>query len=164
MIVTYVPSVSMGPVNVLLREEPFYEPLPGAGGSTRGADGQLETKILQPGEGDVRSMVDITKVTEQSQSLCYLAEDIMSDEDIPPAERRTKYRAGFEGEEITEKPLVEAAEKALAAAGKPEAYEQLQKDIREMLRSDLWECAALQTLLGPDGDKAGAKTEKDSDL
>jgi C4-dicarboxylate transporter DctM subunit len=163
MVVTYVPSVSMGPVNVLLRGEEFYEPMPGADRSTHGGDG-AETKILAPGEGDVRSMVDITKVTEQSQSLCYLAEDIVGDEDIAPAERRAKYRAGFEGEEITEKPLVEAADKALAAAGKPEAYEQLQKDIREMLRSDLWECAALETLLGPDGDKAGAKPEKDSDL
>jgi hypothetical protein len=159
-----VPSVSLGPVNVLLRGKSFYEPLPSADRSTRGGAGEVQTEVLAPGEGEVRSMVDMTKASGQTQSLRYLAEDILDDENIAPADRRAKWRAGFDGEEITEPQVVEVAEKALVAAGKPEAYAQLATDIHEMLRSELWECAALETLLGPEGDKATAKLEEDDEL
>ena len=163
LIVTYVPSVSLGPVNVLLRGEEFYEPLPGAESVAQGKAGadEIAETILEPGEGEVRSMVDMTKATEQAQSLCYLAEDVLDDDAIAPADRRTKWRAGFEGEDITEKGLVEVVDAALKKAGTTTAYDELQTTIREMLRNDQWSCQALQTLLGPDGDKAGAAPAED---
>lgn len=167
LLVTYVPSISMGPVNVLLRGEAFYEPLPGDDDSTHagGGAGAVEAEILEPGEGKVRSMVDMTKATEQAQSLCYLAEDVLDDDAVAPADRRSKWRAGFESEDITEQGLVEVVDDALKKAGSKDAYDDLQKEIREMLRNEQWACEALGTLLGPEGDKPRAKADaEDSDL
>ena len=70
MIVTYVPSVAVGPVNVLLRDKPFYEPFPeakaGCGGRrchrtiwrrllTRASHAKLPTEEGQAAHGGARS-------------------------------------------------------------------------------------------------------------
>jgi C4-dicarboxylate transporter, DctM subunit len=151
-LVTYVPSISMGPVNVLLRGKPFVEDLPKMGDDgkivrsgaarTDGAEGK------QPGEGDFRSMQDITAVTDQLLSLCFLAEDVLEDEDLDAAQRVEKWKKGLEGEDITEAAVRELADTAIAQAGTPEAYAGLRAEASKLLRLE-WKCPALETLLGP---------------
>ena len=161
-IVTYVPSVAMGPVNALLRGKDFYEPLPGSKAAEEKAAavaaGAGDTKILQAGEGAVRSMGDITEVTQASQDMCYAAEDVLDDDDIKPEDRRKAWRDSFEDEEITEASVIAVADDALKVAGTPEAYIGLQKAIDGRLKNN-WQCKALETLLGPEGDKVIEKKE-----
>ncbi len=176
-IVTYVPSVSLGPVNVLLRDQPFYESLPDADGNKPGASagpvvGSSGEILKEPGEGTVRTMVDITTVTNEMLNMCFLAEDVLGDEDVKPADRIAKWRAGFEDEEIVNPGVIELAERAMEQAGSKEAYVGLQKEVDAILKTG-WKCEALETLLGPaeagadpgdgdevrDGDEEASKSE-----
>ncbi|MBV1862760.1 MAG: TRAP transporter large permease subunit [Nannocystaceae bacterium] len=154
MIVTYVPSVSVGPVNVLLRDKPFYEPFPEAkavdpsvpgGGSLAEA---AATVKLPTEEGKVRTMVEITAISGQLESLCYAAEDVLDDDDIKPADRIQKWQDSFEDEDISSPDVLELAAHAIEKAGTPEAYQSLRKEVDAVLKND-WECEALGTLLGP---------------
>ncbi len=133
-VVTYIPSVSMGPVNVLLRGKEFYEPLPEPGGGRKGAGGLSASgdPILEAGEGEVRSMQDITAMTEQTQSLCYLAEDVLDDE-AAPDKRVQAWLDEFEEEEINNPTVVEWAKAAAAKQGDPAAYTTLIKQVDDAL-------------------------------
>ncbi len=167
MIVTYVPSVAVGPVNVLLRDKPFYEPFPeakpadpsdpaGGGGALASA---AATAKLPTEEGKPRTMAEITVITGQLESLCYAAEDVIDDDDIKPADRVQAWQDSFEEEDISSPDVLELAAHAVEKAGTPEAYATLRKEVDGVLKND-WECEALETLLGPAD--AGAKTEGDA--
>lgn len=159
VIVTYVPTVSLGAVNVLLRDKPMYEPLPEArpagpgGGANGGSLGGREAEGLPSADDDKpRTMVDITADSGQLLSMCFIAEDVVADEDIKPADRVTTWRGLFEDEEVTNPGVIDIADRAIAKAGTPESYEQLRKDVDTVLDTG-WECEALKTILSPAGDK-----------
>jgi C4-dicarboxylate transporter DctM subunit len=168
MVVTYVPSVSVGPVNVLLRDKPFYEPfpearpeVPGEHGSTSLADAAATAK-LPTEEGKPRTMAEITVISGQLESLCYAAEDVIDDEDVKPEDRIDGWKALFEEEEISSPDVLKMADRAIEKAGTPAAYDDLRKEVDAVLKND-WECEALETLLGPadgaakpDGEEEGA--------
>jgi len=167
MVVTYVPSVSVGPVNVLLRDKPFYEPFPEAKPQALAADGEAVSLAdaaanakLPTEEGKVRTMAEITVITGQLESLCYAAEDVIDDDDIKPKDRIKEWQALFEDEDISSPDVLELAAHAIGKAGTPEAYATLRKEVDAVLKND-WECEALETLLGPA--KAAAKPEGEED-
>jgi len=158
-VVTYVPTVSLGAVNVLLRDEPMYEALPEA---RTASDDQFKDPTIagneaaglpSGNEGKPRTMVDITADSEQLLSLCFLAEDVLDDDDIEPAKRVEAWRGGFEDEGITNPGVIEIAERALKVVGTAAAYDQVRKDVDAVLATG-WECEALETILGP-ADGAG---------
>ena len=155
-IVTYVPSVAMGPVNALLRGESFYEPLPERKQKTPD-DPLAGGPASAAPDGKARSMQQISNITAQLQDTCYLAEDILDDEDIEPADRIQAWTDGFEDEEITDPTVLEMANKGAAAAGQPGTYDELKKTAESIVLTD-WDCPALKTLLGPSQEGADAKT------
>jgi len=170
-IVTYVPSIAMGPVNVLLRGEPFYEPFPMSpdeGARTMRADAP---KILKPGEGTgeqrVRSMEEITRITGQLNSMCFAAEDV-ADMDPRPADPLREWLDEFADSGITDPTVLEMANKAAAAAGTPAAYETLDTEAKAILKAPLG-CDPLKELLttskppGPPKPKSEAKADDDDD-
>ena len=156
MVVTYVPSVSVGPVNVLLRDKPFYEPFPEAKPASESDAGKggdqlasaAATAKLPTEEGKPRTMAEITVITGQLESLCYAAEDVIDDDDIKPPDRIKKWQDSFEDEDISSPDVLELAAHAIEKAGTPEAYATLRKEVDGVLKND-WECEALETLLGP---------------
>src|SRR5690606_32153674 len=84
-VVTYVPSLAMGPVNVLLRDEPFYEPLPQVDEQGRVVRPQAErpgaVEIKKPGEATddgqrVLTMEEMPEISEQMYVLCDAAETV----------------------------------------------------------------------------------------
>ncbi len=160
VVVTYVPTVSLGAVNVLLRDKPMYEPLPEARPASAGGDaagggtmGGREAEGLPSADDDKpRTMIDITADSGQLLSMCFVAEDVVADEDIQPADRVKKWRELFEDEEITNPGVIDIADRAIAKAGTPESYEQLRKDVDAVLDTG-WECEALKTILSPAGEK-----------
>ena len=165
-IVTYVPSVSLGPVNVLLRDKPFYEPLPEMTDDGKivkpGQEAGGDLDIKEPGEGDVRSMVDITAATNQLLLLCFSAEDVMDDEDIAPADRLTQWEKLYKEEGVKEAFVLELAQKAASKAGTPEAFTDLQTEVSEILKQK-FECEALKSMLGPQDAAAGGADEDDAE-
>jgi hypothetical protein len=86
----------------------------------------------------------------------------MDDDKIKPADRRKAWRDAFEEDEIVEESVVGVADDALEIAGTPEAYEELRKAIDGRLKNN-WQCEALKTLLGPEGDKAIEKKAGEGD-
>ncbi len=157
-IVTYIPTVSLGAVNVLLRDKPMYESLPeakpasagGPGGGALAVNAADQGLPSGDGEGKPRTMADITADSSQLLSLCFLAEDVLDDEDIAVDARVKAWRDGFEEEEVNNPGVIDIADRAMAKAGTPEAYDQLRKDVDAVLKTG-WECEALKTLLGPAG-------------
>lgn len=168
MIVTYVPSVAVGPVNVLLRDKPFYEPFPDAKPAASPGEasdlGTLadagRTAKLPTEEGKPRTAGEISVITSQLVSLCFVAEDVLDDDDVKPADRVQAWKDLFEDEEINSPDVLELADRASAKAGTSEAYEGLRKEVAAVLKND-WECEALETLLGPA--EAPAKPEDDAE-
>lgn len=160
-IVTYVPTVSLGVVNVLLRDKPMYESLPeakppGESGPAASLGDVASTVKLPTEEGKPRTMVEITVISGQLESLCYAAEDVLDEDDIKPEDRIKEWQNLFEEEEISSPDVLELAAHAVEKAGTPEAYATLRKEVDAVLKND-WECEALETLLGPA--KAAAKPE-----
>lgn len=156
MIVTYVPSVAVGPVNVLLRDKPFYEPFPEAKPMTEQAPGEDLASMAEAGksaklpteEGKPRTAGEITVITNQLLNLCFAAEDVLDDDDVKPADRITAWQGLFEDEGVNSPDVLELAQRAIDKAGTPEAYDGLRKEVDAVLKTD-WECEALETLLGP---------------
>jgi C4-dicarboxylate transporter DctM subunit len=149
-LVTYVPTIAMGPVNAL-RGEDFYEPLPkarGAPGSSGSGVTAEQGDVLAPGEGEVRSMQDITAVTDGLLSLCMVAEEIVGQEDIEPADRVVAWEKEIAGEDITDKAVLALAKAAVAKAGTSQAYAELRTEASTLVKSE-WKCEALEKLLGP---------------
>lgn len=153
-IVTYVPSVAVGPVNVLLRDKPFYSPFPEARpeSETRPAGNSLAdaaaTVKLTKEEGKPRTMAEITAISGQLEDLCYAAEDVIDDDGIKPEDRLEEWQALFEEENISSPDVLELAGRAIEKAGTVEAYEGLREEVDAVLKND-WKCEALETLLGP---------------
>ncbi len=166
MVVTYVPSVSVGPVNVLLRDKPFYEPFPEAAPVDPSAPSQSAGSLAEAAavaklpteEGKPRTMVNITVITGQLQSLCYAAEDVLDADDVKPADRVKKWQDAFEDEGITSPDVLEMAGRAVEKAGTAEAYAGLRKEVDAVLKND-WQCEALGTLLGPAGGDGESEDE-----
>ncbi|MGH1341451.1 MAG: TRAP transporter large permease [Nannocystales bacterium] len=170
MVVTYVPTVSVGPVNVLMRDKPFYEPFPEAKptGSAGGANDLAsladagKTAKLPTEEGKPRTAGEISVITDQLMNLCFAGEDVVADEGVKPADRVQAWQGLFEEEGVTSPDVLELAAHAIEKAGTPDAYATLRKEVDAVLKND-WECEALETLLGPakpakpEGDDADAK-------
>ncbi len=161
-IVTYVPSVSLGPVNVFLRGRDFYEPLP-----QMGEDGEVvrpgavagNPDVNKPGEagasgeGRVLSMQEMTEITEQMFALCDVAEEIVDDE-VPAAERIAKWREGLEDEDVDNDEVLKVV--ALVDELGPAVYPKVTKAATELMKAD-WSCEALDTMLIAEG--GGAQGE-----
>ncbi|MFO0635464.1 MAG: TRAP transporter large permease [Nannocystaceae bacterium] len=162
-IVTYVPTVAMGPVNVILRNEPFYEPLPldrGAAGREGAAVRPDMPVVLAPGEGEgetrVKSMRELTgtneQINEQLLAMCDAAEDVMS-KTPPPADPIKAWLDALPGEGVDNVTVLELAKDAAAHAGTKAAFEELDRTVEARLKT-AWECDDLQAMLDRGG---GAK-------
>lgn len=147
--VTYVPSIAMGPVNVILRNKPFYEPLPtgNAGEPQKRAD---LPEIKKPGEGEGETRVlsmqemtnsDMTEVPEQALTVCEIAENL--DDDVP--DPLTAWLAGVEKQEM-HPAIMGPVKKAVAAAGTPNAFKDLTAEMSVLMNQD-WDCEDLEPIL-----------------
>lgn len=161
-VVTYVPTLAMGPVNVLLRDEPFYEPLP-----ELGADGEIVRpgakrtgpEIKKPGEaaadggGRVLSMEEMTEIGEQMYILCDAAQ-VVVDEELAPGERVARWRAELESEEVANEMVLEVV--ALVDGVGPEVYPKVTKAATDLMKAP-WTCESLEEMLtaGVGGEAAG---------
>jgi len=167
-IVTYVPSLALGPVNVLMRDKPFS-----TGGEMPGSKpkpGEVRADapvILAPGEGKgeqrVRPMAEMTAITTQLLDMCDLAEEI-NDEKPPLPDRPQAWLDSFAGAGVKQPEIVELAKTAAAAAGSPAAYKDLARDATALLKSE-WECEPLEELLAkkPTGPNPPRKISKPED-
>ena len=152
-IVTYVPSVSLGPVNVLLRDKPFYEPLPQVGEDgqvVRPGAGGPAPNIKKPGEKSadgetkVLSMQEMTEIGEQMYILCDAAEVVVDDE-VPVDQRLAKWREELESEEVANAEVM----KIVALVDKVDAsvYPKVTEAATTLMKTE-WTCEALETMLG----------------
>jgi C4-dicarboxylate transporter DctM subunit len=173
--VTYVPTIALGPVNVFLRDKPFYQPLPedprevaarGGGGAPGGGPA-----IAKPGEQGktgkkVRSMQEMTEISGQVVSLCDAAEEVMDDEDVAADGRMAAWREALVEEEVTHPEVLQIVE---VVAGKPAdaGYAAAVEVAKELTANEAWSCDPLKALLasgGSAGDaKAPAEEEADDD-
>jgi C4-dicarboxylate transporter, DctM subunit len=160
-VVTYVPTLALGPVNALLRDEPFYEPFP-TNEPEVDADAPV---ILKPGEGEgetrVRTSEEITRITTQFIVYCSLAEDIVA-LDPEPADPVRLWLDGLPGAGVTEPEVLEIANKAAAATGTPKAYEILDTEKQKLSKGSFDElgCDDLKDMLTtakPPGPPGSAK-------
>jgi hypothetical protein len=139
----------MGPVNVILRNKPFYEPLPtGKAGEPPKRAGMPEIKKAGEGEGEERVLSmremtdeDATAVAEQALTVCEVAEAIDSDAADPLKEWLT----GVEQRDMHEA-VLGPVRKAVAAAGSPNAFKDLTAEMGALLKQD-WECEDLEPIL-----------------
>jgi C4-dicarboxylate transporter DctM subunit len=164
-VVTYVPSLALGPVNALLRGEPFYEPFPTSepgGGRAQRADMPV---ILKPGEGTGEKRVltsdEINKITSQFVAYCAVAEDIV-DLEPTPADPVRLWLDGLPAAGASDPLVLELANKAAAMAGTPEAYATLDAEKQKLAKGSLDEigCDDLKDLLTtskPPGPPGSAK-------
>lgn len=166
-IVTYVPSLALGPVNVLLRNKPFFEGAEMPGSKPPPGPRPDAPVILAPGEGEgeqrVRSMAEMTAVTTQLLDMCDLAEEV-NDETPPLPDRPTAWLDSFAGAGVKDPEIVDMAKKAAAAAGSPAAYKELAAAASKLLKSE-WECEPLEELLAkkPTGPNPPRKIGKPDD-
>jgi len=158
-IVTYVPSISVGPVNVILRDEPFYEPLPQVDDDGRpirpGQGDRPAVEVKKAGEVNekgvrVLSMDEMNEITSQTLVLCDAAETVM-DEELPAAERMARWRKELEKEEVAHAEVLKIV--AIVEAGGPRAYGAAKAAATTLMRAE-WECEALDAMLKPDGAKS----------
>lgn len=168
-IVTYVPSVALGPVNVFLRDKPFYQGLPQMGedgkiirpGMEQKKDGP---KILAPGEksedGEVKvlSMQEMTEISTQMLTVCDAAETAVDDEETL-AKRVETFKEELEMEEITNEMVLEVIKPAME--GKVGTYKDIQAAATKLMKAP-WECESLETMLA-DGAAAGGEDEAEGE-
>lgn len=159
MIVTYVPSIALGPVNVLLRGKPFYEPFPTGVRRDGGEDGEMlaegpEVPLqLAPVGGEetkrVKSMRELSgnleQINGQLLALCDAAESVAERKPRPAAPLQAWLDA-LPGEGVDAEAVLGLARDAVAAAGSPAAFEDLDQVVETNLRAK-WECDALQEML-----------------
>lgn len=146
--VTYVPSIAMGPVNVILRDKPFYEPLPT--GKPKGLEGRPE--VLKPGETSadgkrVMSMQEMSeqgsaKVSEDVLIACEVAQDVYDAEVSKPLE---EWLVRLDKRGLSPA-VVEPAKKAVAAAGTPEAFKTLADEMKALSKQK-FDCEELDEML-----------------
>lgn len=161
-VVTYVPSLSVGPVNVLLRDEPFYEPLPQVD-----ADGQVvrPEAVARPGIPEVKkagevgasgqrvlSMEEMSEIVTQMYVLCDAAETVMGEE-LPAAQRLPRWQEELEGEELTNPEVMKIV--ALVKTPGPDAYAQVSNAATALMKAE-WTCEALEGMLKAEGGDAEA--------
>ncbi|MEM9458076.1 MAG: TRAP transporter large permease [Myxococcota bacterium] len=167
-IVTYVPTLSLGPVNVLLRDQPFYEPLPELsddGQVVRPGTAGPAPNIKKPGEksadGETRvlSMAEMTEIGEQMYVLCDAADTVVSDE-LPPDERLAAWRKELESEEVTNAEVMKIVE--LVDSIGPEVYPRVTKAATVLMKTP-WECEELEQMLQADGAEAGSDGKSSAD-
>lgn len=162
-IVTYVPTLSLGPVNVLLRDEPFYEPLPqlsddgrvvrpGAGGPAPNI--KMPGDPVAEGETKVLSMAEMTEIGEQMFALCDAADTVVSDE-LPPGERIAAWRKELESEDVANPEVMKIVE--LVDGMGPEVYPRVIEAGTALMRTP-WECEELEQMLQA-GDPEEGKSE-----
>lgn len=146
--VTYVPSIAMGPVNVILRDKPFYEPLPTGGAQQAQARADMPV-IRKPGEGEgetrVLSMQEMTEISEQVSILCDIAERI-SAAPKPPPDPPKAWLERIIKEGATHERVLEPARKAVAAAGTPAAFKDLAVAMKDLVKQD-FDCEELEEIL-----------------
>lgn len=156
-IVTYVPSISVGPVNVILRGEPFYEPLPEVDESGRviqpgGQGDRPVVEVKKAGEVNdkgvrVLSMEEMTEISEQMYALCDAAETVV-DEELPAAERVPRWKKELAKEGLGNVEVLKIV--ALLEAGGPQAYAQAKTEATALMKAE-WTCEALETMLKTEG-------------
>ena len=155
--VTYIPSIAMGPVNVILRDKPFYERFPTGDPEAPRRDDM--PAILAPGEGDgetkVLSMQEMTEISEQALILCDVAENVVEAEKPDPVQA---WLDGIARQGATNAAVLEPAKKAAAAAGSPQAYKELAAAMKGVLEQD-FECEELEEILAKKPGAAAAATE-----
>jgi len=164
-VVTYVPTIALGPVNQLLRGEPFYEPFPtGEAGGGRAKREDMPV-ILKPGEGEgdkrVLTSQEITKISGQFVSYCSAAEDIVA-LDPKPDDPVRLWLDALPAAGVTEPMVLEIANEAAGAAGTAKAYEILDRRKQEVSKGSFDElgCDDLKELLTtskPPGPPGSAK-------
>lgn len=161
-VVTYFPTLALGPVNALLRNEPFYEPFPTStpGGGRPVREGL--PVILEPGQGEGKKRVwtseEITRATKHFNSFCFVAEDIV-DLDPKPDDPLRLWLDGLAAAGVTDPHLLEIANNAARAAGSSTAYEVLDAEKAKIVIGPL-DCDALRQLLAtskPPGPPGSAK-------
>ncbi|HWB77999.1 MAG TPA: TRAP transporter large permease [Nannocystaceae bacterium] len=165
VVVTYVPSLALGPVNVLMRNKPFSE---GAGmPGTKPAQRADAPVILAPGEGEgehrVKAMAEMTLTSKPLVDMCNLAEDI-NDESPTVPDRPQAWLDDMAATGVTDPTAVALAKKAAAAAGSPAAYKDFQSEASRLLKTE-WECEPLEELLAtkPTGPNPPRKVGKPDD-
>lgn len=155
-IVTYVPSLSLGPVNVLLRDKPFYEPLPEVdegGQVVRPGGGGPAPAIKKPGEpsadGESRvlSMTEMTEIGEQMYILCDAADTVVTKK-LPPEQRLPAWREELEAEEVGNPEVMRIV--ALVDGIGPEVYPRVTEAASQLMKTE-WTCEGLEQLLQDDG-------------
>lgn len=158
-IVTYVPSIALGPVNVMLRGKPFYEPFPTGvrrDGGEEGdalAEGPEVPLQLAPVGGEetkrVKSMRELSgnleQVNGQLLALCDAAESVAEGKP-KPASPLQAWLDALPGEGVDAEAVLGLARDAAAAAGTPAAFEDLDRVVETNLKTK-WECDALQEML-----------------
>lgn len=167
-IVTYVPSIALGPVNVLLRDKPFFADAGMPGSKPPPGTPRPDMPVIKaPGEGEgeerVRSMAEMTAITSQLLGICDLAEEV-NDETPPLPDRPARWQEMFADEDVTDPTVLELAKKAAAAAGTPAAYKDLQREASVLLKGP-WECEPLEEMLAvkPTGPNPPRKIGKPDD-
>ena len=159
-IVTYVPTVSLGMVNLLLRDKPFYQGLPQVDASGKlvvadASDGK--PKILKPGEAapdgkvKVLSMVEMTEISGQLFAACDAAEIAVDDEETFEA-RIKAFKSELESEEVTNETVLQILAPALK--GTKGSYGEIAKGATELLNSE-WTCESLEAILADGTAAAG---------
>jgi hypothetical protein len=160
-IVTYVPTLAVGPVNVLLRDEPFYEPLPQVGEDGRpirpGREGGPAVEVKKVGEVNeqgerVLSPDEMTAIGAGITAMCDAAETVM-DAELPPGERVARWRKELDKEEVTYPDVLAVV--AIVEAGGPQAYAKVEVEATKLMKTE-WTCEALEELLKAEGGEAKA--------
>lgn len=155
-LVTYVPTLSVGPVNVLLRDEPFYEPLPEVDEQGK----VVRPEAARPGMPEIKkvgevgasgqrvlSMEEMSEIGEQMFVLCDAAETVV-DEGLPPEQRVARWRKALEEEDVANAEVLKVV--ALVKAPGPEVYAEVTKAASALMKTE-WSCEALQTMLTAEG-------------
>lgn len=158
-VVTYVPTLSLGPVNVFLRDKPFYQGLP-----TVDEDGNIVRpgqkkgpKIAKAGEVSkttgkkVRTMQEMNEITGQINLACDVALDLEGDagpDDWLPRFKEAITDGGVTNEEVLEilAPILEE---------QPNAWAEFQTRATAVLKKP-YDCPELETFV-TGGDDAAAE-------
>ncbi len=145
--VTYVPSIALGPVNVVLRGKPFYEPFPTGTPEARTRPDLANN--LGPGEsGDgkrvlsMAEMDDLSQVPEQVLILCDAAAEVL---DAEPADLRAALLARMQKAGVTHTAVVEPVQRALTA-GTPAAFKELAETMKGLTKSK-FDCEELEEIV-----------------
>jgi C4-dicarboxylate transporter, DctM subunit len=148
--VTYVPTLALGPVNVFLRGEPFWEPWPEDPREVAARGGGAAANNAKPGETGksgrkILSIEEMTEIIGQMSSLCDAAETVLDDAP-PPAQMLAKFRAEVQSEEVTHAEVLALLQPLETSTGDA-AYQAFLVNARELSAKADWQCEPLAELL-----------------